>query len=36
MNVEGDLIVAAAVGAWEMDDEERTEGAQSGRRRGCS
>ena len=31
VNVEGDLIVAAAVAAWEMDDEERTEGAGRGR-----
>lgn len=30
VNVEGDLIVAAAVAAWEMDDEEGTEGAGQG------
>ena len=30
VNVEGDLIVAAAVAAWEMDDEEKTEGAGRG------
>ena len=32
VNVEGDLIVAAAVAAWEMDDEEGTEGAGQGGR----
>jgi solute carrier family 1 (high affinity glutamate transporter) protein 2 len=30
VNVEGDLIVAAAVAAWEMDDEGGTEGAGQG------
>ena len=30
VNVEGDLIVAAAVAAWEMDDEEGIEGAGQG------